>query len=140
MEARSLGVTWARTFAILGLCILLPFSVFIGIALKSWLGAFTAFGSGALAVAAVALRAAFIIRVDELSVEFLDQESFLRAVNQTLSSVGYRPLSGNAEVLVAKPAGLGFLAPVINVVIRGASATFTGPRERVRRLARYLSA
>lgn len=107
---------------------------------ESWLAAVVTFCCGALVLAAHALRAAFIIRVDEVSMGFSDRDSFLQAVNHTLPSVGYRPLSGSADVLIAKPAGMGFLAPVINVVIRGASASFTGPRERVRRLARYLSA
>lgn len=140
MEATGLGATWARTFTILGLSILLPLSVVMWIVLESWLAAVVTFCCGALVLAAHALRAAFIIRVDEVTMEFSDRDSFLQAVNQALPSVGYRPLSGSADVLIAKPAGMGFLAPVINVVIRGASASFSGPRERVRRLARYLSA
>ncbi len=139
MDARGFGITWARTFAILAASILLPFCLVLGIGTGSWLGAGIAFGCGALVLAALALRAAFIIRVDAVSVEFPDPQSFLQAVNAALPSVGYRPLQGNADVLVARPAGQGFLAPVIRVVVRGTSATFTGPCERVRRLAWYLT-
>ncbi len=139
MEAKGLGATWTRTFTILGVFILLPFSVFIWIAFESWLAAMVAFCCGALMLAALALRAAFIIRADEVNIDFPDRATFLQAVNETLPSVGYRQLSGDADVLMAKPAGMGFLAPAINVAIHGASATLTGPRERVRRLARFLT-
>jgi len=139
MEARGFGFTWIRTFILLGVIILLPFSLGIGIAFGSWVGAVVAFGCGALMTAALALRAALIIRVDEIRVDFPDRESFIRAVNETLPSVGYRHLSGEADLLMSKPAGMGFLAPEISLAIHGESATFSGPRERVRRLVRYLA-
>ena len=139
MEARGFGFTWIRTIILLGVIILLPLSLVIGLAFGSWLAALVAFGCGGLMTAALALRAALIIRVDTISVDFPDRELFLRAVNDTLPSVGYRQLSGDAASLVSKPAGMGFLAPQISIAIHGASATFSGPRERVRRLIRYLA-
>lgn len=137
MEARGFGTTWMRTFALLSGTILVPLSVWIGLDFGSWLAAYVALCSGGLMTAALALWAAFMIRVDTISVDFPDREPFLRAVNDALPSVGYRQLSG--EPLAAKPAGIGFLAPQISIAIHGASATFTGPRERVRRLVRYLT-
>jgi hypothetical protein len=139
MIAKGLGATWIRTFAILAGTILLPFSVLIGILSDSWFAAVVALGCGALVLAALALRAALVIRADQITLGFTDWQFFLRAVDATLPSVGYRPLSGNTNVFVAKPAGLGFLAPVIYVVMGNGSATFNGPRERVRRLAWHLT-
>ncbi len=139
MEARGFAATWMRTFALLGGLILIPFAVFIGLAFGSWLAAFVALCCGVPIIAALALRAAFIIRVDEVSVEFRDRELFLRAVNDTLPSVGYRQLVGETDSITAEPAGMGVLAPRISVTIDGTAATFTGPRERVRRLVRYLT-
>ncbi len=138
MEAKGFGATWARTFAFFGVFVLLPFTVFIGIASESWLGVAVTLCCGALVFAALALWTALIIRVDEVGVDFADRASFLQAVNEALPSVGYKELSENADALMSKPAGAGVLAPVIHVNIHGTSATFTGPRERVRRLVRYL--
>lgn len=138
MEASGFGFTWVRTFILLSVIVLLPISLCIGVAFGSWVAAVVAFGCGALMTAALALRAAVIIRADEISVEFDDRVRFLQAVNDTLPLVGYRQLSGEADMLLSKPAGMGFLAPEIRVAIHGTSATFNGPRERVRRLVRHL--
>lgn len=69
MEARGFGFTWIRTIILLGVTILLPLSLFTGLAFGSWLAALVAFGCGGLITAALALQAVLILRVENISAD-----------------------------------------------------------------------